>query len=102
MARQQASRDSKTKELKIATIGDFERLGRVDDGEISRPADLLVTTLRGAAHPFGLKINEGQLVRAARDVRTQPQNPGLGCSDAGNPDRRSVSSGYRPLERMLG
>src|SRR6202040_2113357 len=59
-------------------------------------------TLRGAGHPFELKINEAQLVRAARDVRTQPQNPVLGCSDAGNPDRSSVSPGYRPLERMLG
>jgi hypothetical protein len=102
MARQQMSRDGKTKQLKIATIGDFKRLGRIDDGEVSRPADLLVTTLRVAAHPFELKINEAQIVHAARDVRTQAQNPVLGCGDAGNPDRTSVSPGYRPLERMLG
>src|ERR1700731_4030590 len=65
--------------------------GRVDDGEISRPADLLVTTLRGAAHPFEVKINEAQVVRAVRDVRTQPQNSVLGCGDARNPDRSSVN-----------
>src|SRR6202035_6182325 len=47
-------------------------------------------------------MNEVQLVRAARDVRTQPHNPVLGCGDAGNPDRSCVSPGYRPLERMLG
>src|ERR1700730_7729054 len=78
------------------------RLSSVDDGEISRPADLLVTTLRVAAHPFELKINEAQVVRAVRDVRTQPQNSVLRCGDAGNPDRSSVNPEYRPLEGMLG
>jgi len=72
MARQQVPGDGKAKQLKIATIGDFERLGRVGDGEISRPADLFVTTLRVAAYSFELKINEAQIVRAVGDVRTAP------------------------------
>jgi hypothetical protein len=57
MARQQVPGDGKAKWLKIATVGDFERFGRVGDGEISRLADLFVITLRVAAYSFELKIN---------------------------------------------
>src|SRR5258708_31852908 len=85
----------------MPAICEFQRLGRVGDSKLSRPPDLLVTALRVAAHPFKLKIDKAQIIATARYVRTQAQNPVLGCRDAGNLDGSRVSPGYRPLETML-
>src|ERR1700736_559019 len=102
IAWQQVPRYGKAKQLKVATICDFERLGGVRDGKISRTADLLVTTLGVAAHPVELKIDKAQVVAPARHMRTQTEKPVYGCSDAGNLDRSGVSPGYSSLERMFG
>ena len=102
MAWQQLPRYGKAKQLKVATIGDFERRGGVGDGKISVTADLLVATLAAAAHPVELKIDKAQVVAAARDMRRQTENPVSGRGDAGNPDGSGLCPGNLSLERLLG
>jgi hypothetical protein len=100
--RQQVPWYSKAEQSKIVTIGDLERLRGVNNGKISGSANLLVTTLRVLANPVELKVDEAQIVLAARYVRTQAQNPVLGCSDAGDPNGSRLSPEYCSLEGKLG
>jgi hypothetical protein len=41
-----------TKYLKIVSVDELKWLGRIYDGKISRPIDLLVVTLRIVTNPF--------------------------------------------------
>src|SRR5271154_5326442 len=96
------SRHGKTEQREIATVGDFERFGRIRNRKISGSTGLLVTALRVAAYPFELQVDEAQIVHALRYMGTQPQHPVFGSLDAGNLNRSSVNSRYRSFEGMLG
>jgi len=83
---QELSRHRKTKQAEIPAIRDFEWLGRVDDREISRTANLLVAALSVATNAVELEVDEVHVADASRDMRTQTEHHVLCRFDSGNPN----------------
>ncbi len=98
---QELTRHGKTIQAEIAAIGDFERLGGVDDRQIAARADLLVAALSGAAESIELQIHEAEIVRRVRDMSTQPEHAMAGRLDQRYLNRRGIGARDRAFEGMV-